>query len=117
MLTYEILGQRSFDFKQASFLFLRTPVKGVVGGNIIWMSEKNPTIETLHIQAPQFLASYKYGADIHRALLPRHGVPGFPEPKPLTIKTLVRIATMPRNTNAHAETMSGGEWTWSSVMP
>jgi hypothetical protein len=104
---HAIQENRSFDFEAANFVFLETPARGVVAGNCFWMTGKHATAGGIHIQAPQFLASSAYGEGIHQALIPGHGVSGFPEPAQFTVDKLIRIATMPRNTLRHADIVYG----------
>jgi hypothetical protein len=108
--TYTVDKNRSFNFGMAAFRFLTVPVVGVMGGNRFWMTGNATGPGSVHIQAPQFLASKDYGHPIHRLLLPGYVDPEYPDTPvipSLSASTLVMLASIQRNAHVHAGIVYG----------
>ena len=106
--TYIVNRSRRDNFDSAKFLFIdpESIAVGVVGANRLWVG-KNGGVETVHFQAPQFLASKDYGEPIHRALISGHGDLNFPQPVLFTAEKLLLAASSPRDTRVHASIVYG----------
>ena len=101
---FTIGENRKENFNSTKFQFLQTPKLGVVGANRLWTLKNaagiDPTHVEVHLQAPQFLASSEYGADIYRDLV-------YGDSIPITYGKLVELASIPRNCRLHAQALYG----------
>jgi hypothetical protein len=118
MRVYTVHENRKIKFDAAEFKLLKKPVIGVIGANRISVG-KNGGAESIHLQAPQFLAcpasetvKEAYGHPVHQMLIPgytNHETAFLPTPPTLTLNLLLRLASIPRDADEHARIVYGFE--------
>jgi hypothetical protein len=113
---YNVDRSRTYNFKSATFAFTPNPVPAVLGVNELWVSAATRHLQgsahpQIHLQAPQFLASEKYGPPLYRILIQKEDNPISPlKPPKFTYKMFLALAKNcqeSRDSREHARIVYG----------